>query len=103
MLRRISVCEGKDFYFSHVSITNPMSRFFEFHTHDICELIFLKSGNVSGIIGDKIYDLKKNDLIIFRANVPHRLAFHGNAEYERYNILLDEQKLAGGIFARILM
>jgi AraC-like DNA-binding protein len=95
------MCESRDFLFNHVIYTNPIRNFFEFHTHDICELIFLKKGNVSGIIGDKIYSLKKNDLIIFRANVPHRISFNDDTEYERYNILLNEKKLANGIFTKL--
>jgi hypothetical protein len=49
MVKNISMCESRDFLFNHVIYTNPIRNFFEFHTHDICELIFLKKGNVSGI------------------------------------------------------
>lgn len=101
MTRTISACDGNDFFFDHVVYTEPMNRFFQFHTHDTCELIFLKSGNVSGIIGDKIYSLKKNDLILFRANVPHRICANDNTEYERYDILLNEKKLANGVFSKL--
>ena len=101
MIKTFSMCKSGDFYFNHSVNENPMKRFIEFHTHDICELIFLKKGNVSGIIGDKIYSLKKNDLIIFRANIPHRLSFNDDTEYERYDILLNEKKLANGIFEKL--
>lgn len=71
-----------------------------FHMHDICELIFLKKGNISGMIGDKIYKVKKNSLMIFRASIPHKIIFEDNSDYERYNILFDENVLGNKIFDR---
>jgi len=72
-----------------------------FHVHDVAELILVKSGNVSAIIGEQMYRLGKNSLIIFRANTPHRMMFDGNSDYERYDILFDEAVLANQIFDRI--
>ena len=72
MGKTISQCEGKNFFFNHTSTDNPMNMFFDLHTHTTCEIIFLKSGAPSCIVGEKIYSLRKNDLIIFRANIPHK-------------------------------
>lgn len=74
---------------------------FDMHTHDICEIIFLKRGNVSCIIGGKTYKLFKESLIIFRPHVPHRVVLTGSEIYERYNILFDEKMLANGIFRKL--
>lgn len=93
--------ETENIYYDHAIIKNPQDDDFEFHTHDICELIFLKSGKVSGIIGDKTYKLRKNSLIIFRANIPHRIRIDKNEDYERFDILFDGKILANGIFNKI--
>lgn len=97
----ISHHQGKSVFYNHAIISNPKDTSFNFHTHDICELIFLKSGNVSGIIGDKTYKLNKDSLIIFRANIPHRIQINGNENYERFDILFDEKVLANQIFSKI--
>ena len=82
----------------HSIIKNPQDDDFEFHTHDICELIFLKSGNVSGIIDATTYKPTKNCLLIFRAGITHRIQIEDNTEYERYDVLFDEKLLANKIF-----
>ena len=61
---------------------------FDMHTHDICEIIFLKRGNVSCIIGGKTYKLFKESLIIFRPHVPHRVVLTGSEIYERYDTMM---------------
>ena len=101
MQKHISNYKDGKILYNHAIHTSPADISFDFHIHDICELIFLKSGNVSGIIGDKIYKLKKNSLIIFRANVPHRIIIEGDTQYERYDILFDENALANKIFHRL--
>jgi len=93
--------QSENIYYDHTIFANPQDKDFYFHTHDICELIFLKSGNVSAIIGDKTYKLSKNSLIIFRANLPHRIRIDGNERYERFDILFDENILANGVFNKI--
>lgn len=100
-MKIISQYKSKSIFYNHAVITNPQNANYNFHTHDICELIFLKSGNVSGIIGDKTYKLHKNSLIIFRANIPHRIKIDGNETYERFDVLFDEKILANGIFCKI--
>lgn len=86
---------------NHLSYPYPDSVDFPLHTHDICELIFLKKGDISGIINGKIYKLQKNDLIIFRPRVLHGIQPDSNKEYERFDILFDEKKIANNIFEKI--
>ena len=74
---------------------------FDMHTHDICEIIYLKKGNISCIIGGKTYKLFKESLVIFRPHVPHRIIVNDSGAYERYNILFDEKILANGIFDKL--
>ena len=89
-------------YCGHATIPSPQENIHpHFHVHDVCELILVKTGSVSAMIGDQLYKLGKNSLIIFRANVPHRMRFEGNGDYERYDILFDETVLANRVFDRI--
>lgn len=97
----ISTYEDKKVFFNHVIHESTDGLFFEFHTHDICELILIKTGNACAVIGERTYRLKKNDLIIFRPAVPHRISFDKGGAYERYNILFNEKKMANQMYERI--
>lgn len=92
---------GDTVTYNHLVCVNPLEHNFPVHTHGVCELIFLKSGNVSGIINAKTYQLAKNCLMIFRPHVPHRIQINDNTEYERYDILFDESVLANQIFFKL--
>lgn len=85
----------------HCVVGNPMGRMFETHTHGFCEIIFLREGDVSAIIGEKTYKLTDNSLVIFRANVPHAIKVDSNKNYDRHNIIFDENKFANSIFNKI--
>ena len=101
MQKIISSYENDKILYNYAITTSPSDTTLGFHMHDICELIFLKKGNVSGMIGDKIYKLKKNNLMIFRANTPHKMIFDDNSDYERYDILFDDNLLGNRVFERI--
>jgi len=85
----------------HHIVENPMERKFEMHTHGFCEIIFLKEGDVSAVIGEKTYKLTGNSLVIFRANIPHRIRVDSNKNYDRHNIIFDENNFANNIFNKI--
>lgn len=87
--------------YNHVIVDKPFDNPFELHTHDICEFLFFRKGDASVIIGDKNYKLKKDDLVIFRPNIPHKIFFESNMPYERYDILFDENKLANNSFMKV--
>ncbi len=97
MPKIISEYDDESITYNHLSISNPLDHNLSLHTHDICEILFLKSGNVSGIIDAKTYKLSKNCLIIFRARVPHKILVHDNTDYERYCVVFDENALANRI------
>lgn len=96
--RIISIYQDENIFVNHCINSRPRENQFDFHTHDICELIFLRKGDVSGIINGKTYKLQKNDLIIFRTGILHKIQLDSLTEYERINILFDENKLANKIF-----
>lgn len=97
----ISHYRDEKIFYNHMICENPLNKGFDIHTHDICELIFLKSGKASAIIGNRTYTLHKYSLAIFRANVPHQIRIEDNTEYNRHDILFDENKLANQIFNRL--
>ncbi|MBE7031658.1 MAG: helix-turn-helix domain-containing protein [Ruminococcaceae bacterium] len=89
--------------YNHVKFLNPSDNDFllHLHTHDICEFLFLKSGNISGIINASAYKPTKNCLLIFRPRVPHRIQIEDATAYERYDILFDENLLANKVFYKL--
>ncbi len=101
MIKVISQYKDDCLAHTHSISTNPNDNNFYFHTHDICEFIFLKNGDTSAIIGDKTYKLQKDSLVIFRSNIPHRIKIDSSEVYERHNILFNENELANGIFHKL--
>ena len=97
----ISHYRDEKIFYNHMVRSKTLGVGFDIHTHDICEMIFLKGGNASAIIGNKTYKLHKHSLAIFRANVPHRIRIEDDTEYDRHDILFDENKLANQIFNRL--
>lgn len=103
LTRHFSSYRDDIIYCGHATIASPMVNIqphVHFHVHDVCELLFVKSGNVSAVIGEQVYRLGKNSLIMFRANTPHKMSFEDNTAYERYDILFDETVLANRVFDR---
>ena len=97
----ISDYSDKYITYNHYVITNPDDRKYTFHTHDICEIIFLNRWNISAVIEDKTYKLKKGSLVIFRSSIPHKIQIDGIEDYERTCVIFNENSLANGIFEKI--
>ncbi len=90
-----------DVFYNHITRENNTSGGFKFHFHDVTELIFFKSGNVSYVVGSKKYKLKKNTLVLSRPTDWHCILVDNPEKYERYNILYDEKKLPFNIYKKI--
>jgi len=101
MTETFSHYKDQTIIFNHIQCHNPSSNHFPLHTHDICEIIFLKEGDVTGMIEGKSYKLYQNDLILFRPHAVHGIRIDSNAVYERYNILFDEKVVANGAYQKI--
>jgi len=97
----VSSYTDREILYNHIINTSPDAKDFDLHTHDICELIFLKKGDVSGVISGKVYKLQRHDLIIFRSGVLHGINIDNDAEYERINILFDEKVIANRAFEKV--
>ena len=80
---------GKDFYYNHIIYENIINLNIHSHSHNILEVLFFLDGDVTYVIEDKMYKLKKNDLIIIYPRKNHHIVFNSQAKYERYNLLFD--------------
>lgn len=67
------------------------------HYHDVCEILFLKQGDMLYTVEGEEYDIKKNSLILTRAGNSHSIKLNSET-YERYNILFDESILSSEVF-----
>jgi len=88
--------------YGHITAFMPLSTgHFPFHTHEVCELLLFKSGNASYIIEGKSYPLQKNSLVITRPACIHAIRIESDEPYERYNLLIDPEKLMPELYAAI--
>ena len=90
-----------DVFFNHSSKENLVAKEFAPHFHDITEIIFIKSGNVSYLVGGKKYKLRENMLVLSRPTDRHCICIDGQGRYERYDILFNEKKLGYDIYNKI--
>lgn len=82
--------EDKNFSFIHNTTERPMLDSFHMHVHNEYEIIYVVSGDCSYVLEDKIFKLKKNNLIVISPGKYHFLQIDGSSTtYERYNILID--------------
>lgn len=86
---------------SQLEQINPDNYPAEPHTHDVCELLFLKKGNPRYFVEGRNYKLGKNCLVLSRAGDRHKIYFDEPGPYDRYNLLYDEKKLPFDLFSKI--
>lgn len=92
----------KELPYAHTTAFLPLTTgHFPFHTHEVCELLLFKSGTASYIIEGKSYPLQKNSLVITRPACIHAIRIEGDEPYERYNLLIDPEKLMPELYAAI--
>ena len=89
------------FNHSAIEMINPENYPAEPHTHDVCELLFLKKGAPRYFVEGRNYRLGKNCLVISRAGDRHRIYFDEPGPYERYNVLYDEKTLPFDLYSKI--
>lgn len=71
------------------------------HTHQSWEMLFVKSGDLDYIVGNNIYRVTKNALLITRPNILHSITFNTVEAYERYRIYFDNAAVMEGLLAQI--
>ncbi len=93
--------EDSTIFYDHSTKKDQKSGDYHPHFHDVCELIFFKSGDISYITDGRKYKLKKNMLVFSRPTDRHCVYIEGDSPYERYNILVDENILPFNIYDKI--
>lgn len=64
------------------------------HYHEFYEILYFISGHVNYIIGDKIYHLQNDDLLMIPPNILHNPIFEDfQVPYERYVLWISRQTL----------
>ncbi len=87
--------------FNHAAIDNPDPESYLPHSHDICELLLFKKGNVCYTTRGRQYHLQTDDLILSRPSEIHNIRPEKGVFYERYNILFDEKTLPFDIWKKL--
>lgn len=81
-------------FYNHYTYTTPRSDAISMHIHDDYEILYIVSGDLTHIVEDRKYKLKKDDLIIVRPYNYHYIQIDDSVNYERYNILFNPSQLA---------
>ena len=86
------IWETDKLFYKHVTSESPKREDHCLHTHNVYELLYIVDGDVTHVIEDRKYKLKKGDLIIIRPLHYHYIQIDSSQNYERYNILFDPEK-----------
>ena len=76
-------------FYRHERNENLQPDTYSMHTHNMYELLYIVSGDVTYVIEDRKYKLKKGDLILIRPLHYHYIQVDSPTTYERYNILFN--------------
>ncbi|MBQ7821492.1 MAG: helix-turn-helix transcriptional regulator [Clostridia bacterium] len=93
MIEKIVDFRSKDLIYTHYIHKELSIGNFNVEAHNYYELIYIVSGDVSYVIEDRRYKLKKGDLIITRPANYHYINIDSGVDYERYDLFFDERAL----------
>ena len=85
--------KSDDLIYSHVCRSGHERTGFPLHTHDIDEILFIRSGGVSCAIDGVRYRVSRNDLVMIPAFSMHDVRLEDDTPYERYDLLYDRRLL----------
>ena len=86
--------ESKDIlYFSYDKYDHVPWELIQTHTHSNYEIIYVLEGDMTYVIEDRKYRIKKGDMIIVKPNQYHYIQFHSKQGYQRYSILFNNVAL----------
>ena len=71
------------------------------HIHNGWEFLFIKQGELSYTVDGNVFDINSGKLIIARPGVVHMLHPKGPIQYERYNLVVFENRLNKAILEMI--
>lgn len=70
-------------------------------THDVYEMIYIKTGDVTYLVEEKSYRIGSNSLILTRPGNLHILQFHDPEEYDRYDVFFEADAVHPQALSRI--
>ncbi len=76
-------------YLDHATYIEPAPDLLYRHTHSKYELLYILGGDVTHVVEDRKYKLRKHDLVIVKPNQYHFIQIDSPENYERYNLLFD--------------
>lgn len=79
---------ASNFIFNHCVKTNQIQQKYLPHYHDMYEIIFLKEGDISYIVGGIAHTVRKNSLIFTRPGQLHSIRIDKDTPYDRYDLLI---------------
>ncbi len=93
--------EYNDLYLDHSIYITPGQDLLYRHTHSQYELLYILGGNITHVVEDRKYKLRKHDLVLVRPNQYHFVQIDSPETYERYNLLFDPVLLGIDIVNRL--
>ena len=79
--------------FNHLVYDNCTDKHFAKHSHAFYEMIYILRGEVDYIIEDRLYQAKKNSLILIKPYTYHYFTIRSECDYEKIGVLFDQQAL----------
>lgn len=92
---------NEDIILHHSCTENTDAKRFMPHYHEMCELVFLVSGDVSYVVEGKTYKLKKWDVVVSRPMQIHTILPEDGTEYERFVAIFNPHSLPKEIWEKI--
>ena len=88
-------------YLDHSTYIEPAPDLLYRHTHSEYELLYILGGDLTHVVEDRKYKLRKHDLVLVRPNQYHFIQIDSSENYERYNLLFDPVALGLNIVERL--
>ena len=86
-------------YFS--SDTNVTKHGIAPHVHNVFEMIYLLEGDITYVMGEKVYNVTDNHLILTRPNLRHFIKFNNKTVYDRYMVTFQKSIIHSDIYGML--
>ncbi|MBO7149144.1 MAG: helix-turn-helix transcriptional regulator [Clostridia bacterium] len=83
--------------YNHFHYTEMSWEGIEAQTHQAFEIIFVKKGDLTYVVNEKMYSVKDNSLILTRPGKTHIIYFN-DTDYERYDIIFNTSLIHSDIY-----
>ncbi len=91
----ITQYRSKKLIYHHTVSTAADNELFTLHTHSFPELMFFVKGKAEQMVENRVYRMRKNDLLYVKPAVHHRIEPDLSTEYERYVLMFDPDIIYG--------